>query len=106
MIIISKFNIGQKVRHKLLGFLGIIIDIDSQYFLIKKNIKNFFINKTNKKSPLYYVIMEDNNGYPIHTYLSENQLSLEIKKKYIKNSLIYKLYKKIKKKIKKLKLKN
>ncbi len=33
MIIASKFGIGQQVRHKLLGYLGVIVDIDVEYSL-------------------------------------------------------------------------
>lgn len=30
-MITSKFGIGQQVRHKLLGSLGVVIDIDPEY---------------------------------------------------------------------------
>lgn len=32
-MIASKFGIGQQVRHKLLGYLGVVIDIDPEYSL-------------------------------------------------------------------------
>ncbi|WP_226374937.1 heat shock protein HspQ, partial [Pectobacterium quasiaquaticum] len=32
-MIISKFGLGQQIRHKLLGFPGVIIDIDPEYSL-------------------------------------------------------------------------
>lgn len=32
-MITSKFGIGQQVRHKLLGSLGVVIDIDPEYAL-------------------------------------------------------------------------
>ncbi len=99
MIIHSKFNIGQIVIHKLLGFSGIIIDIDPIYSLKNKNIKN---NK--KKKPWYHVLIEDNNGNYLHIYLEEYQLSWKKKEKYEKSSL-NNIYKTIKKnKIKKNKL--
>ncbi len=103
MIINSKFNIGQQVRHKLLGFLGVIIDIDPIYSLNKKNkIKK----KKYKKLPWYHVIIEDNNGHHIHIYLSEDQLSWEIKKKHPKQKSLDKLSNIIKKQLKIYKLKN
>ncbi len=104
MIIYSKFNIGQQVRHKLLGFLGVIIDIDPIYSLTKKNKFKDNINK--KKLPWYHVIIEDKNGYPIHTYLSEDQLSWEINKKHPQQKLLDKLSYIIKKELKIYKLKN
>lgn len=32
-MIASKFGIGQQVRHTLLGFLGVVVDIDPEYSL-------------------------------------------------------------------------
>lgn len=32
-MIASKFGIGQQVRHSLLGFLGVVVDIDPEYSL-------------------------------------------------------------------------
>ncbi len=106
MILSCKFNIGQQVRHKLLGFLGVIIDIDPEYSLSEININELNIHNSFKKYPWYHVIMEDDNGYPIHTYLSEIQLSWEIQKKQPNKSSLYKLSKKIKKQFKIQKSKN
>ena len=33
MMITSKFGIGQQVRHSLLGYLGVVVDIDPVYSL-------------------------------------------------------------------------
>ena len=32
-MIASKFGIGQQVRHTLLGYLGVIVDVDPEYSL-------------------------------------------------------------------------
>ncbi len=107
MIISSKFNIGQQVRHKLLGFLGVIIDIDAEYSLFKnKKYKKTNINKKFRKFPWYHVVIEDNNGYPIHTYLAEFQLIWEFKKNHPNQPSLDKLSKKIKKQFKFKKIKN
>ncbi len=103
MITYSKFNIGQQVRHKLLGFLGVIIDVDPIYSLNNKK-KNTKKNKS--KLPWYHVIIEDNNGYPIYIYLSEEQLSWEINKKHPKQKLLDYLSYKIKQQLKIYKSKN
>lgn len=77
-MITSKFNIGQQVRHKLLGALGVIIDIDPEYSLnILPNHDELGAHEQLRYSPWYHVVMEDNEGYPIHTYLAEIQLALE-----------------------------
>lgn len=76
-MIISKFSIGQQVRHKLLGYLGVIIDIDPEYSLEKPTVDEVTENDTLRKAPWYHVVMEDDNGKPIHTYLAEIQLGYE-----------------------------
>jgi heat shock protein HspQ len=32
-MIASKYGIGQQVRHSLLGYLGVVVDIDPEYSL-------------------------------------------------------------------------
>ncbi len=99
IIISSKFNIGEQVEHKLLGLTGVIIDIDPKYSLNNSsNAKK--INKSLKKKPWYHIIIEDHNGYPMHIYLSETQLSWKIKEEYSEKTSLDKLSKIIKKQIK------
>lgn len=76
-MIFSKFGIGQQVRHKLLGYLGVIIDVDPEYSLEKPTIDEVTKNDALRKAPWYHVVMEDDNGKPIHTYLAEVQLGYE-----------------------------
>lgn len=76
-MISSKFGIGQQVRHKLLGYLGVIIDVDPEYSLEKPTLDEITENNTLRKSPWYHVVMEDEEGKPMHTYLSEVQLGYE-----------------------------
>ncbi|URJ24917.1 heat shock protein HspQ [Candidatus Blochmannia ocreatus (nom. nud.)] len=76
-MILSKFSIGQQVRHKLLGYLGVIIDVDPEYSLDKPMLDEITKNDSLKKSPWYHVVMEDEEGKPIHTYLAEAQLGYE-----------------------------
>lgn len=76
-MIISKFGIGQQVRHRLLGYLGVIIDVDPEYSLEKPTLDEVTKNDTLRKSPWYHVVMEDETGKPIHTYLAEAQLGYE-----------------------------
>lgn len=76
-MIASKFGIGQQVRHKLLGYLGVVIDVDPEYSLEKLDLDEITTNDSLRKSPWYHVVMEDETGKPIHTYLSEVQLGYE-----------------------------
>jgi heat shock protein HspQ len=77
MMIASKFGIGQQVRHSLLGYLGVIIDIDPEYSLDESSDDEVAVNDDLRASPWYHVVMEDDDGEPVHTYLAEAQLQNE-----------------------------
>jgi heat shock protein HspQ len=76
-MIASKFGIGQQVRHTLLGYLGVIVDIDPEYSLAEPEEDEIAANDELRAAPWYHVVMEDDDGQPIHTYLAEAQLSSE-----------------------------
>lgn len=77
-MIASKFGIGQQVRHTLLGYLGVIVDIDPEYALDEPLEDELAVNAELRYSPWYHVVMEDDDGDAVHTYLAEAQLSSEI----------------------------
>lgn len=76
-MIASKFGIGQQVRHKLLGYLGVIIDVDPEYSLEKPSLDDIAADDSLRTAPWYHVVMEDEEGKPAHTYLAEAQLGYE-----------------------------
>jgi heat shock protein HspQ len=77
-MIASKFGIGQQVRHSLLGYLGVIVDIDPVYSLDEPAEDEMAVNDQLRAAPWYHVVMEDDDGQPVHTYLAEAQLSGEL----------------------------
>jgi heat shock protein HspQ len=76
-MIASKFGIGQQIRHRLHGYLGVVIDIDPEYSLEPPQPDEVANNETLRLSPWYHVVIEDDEGHPIHTYLAEAQLTYE-----------------------------
>ena len=72
-MIASKFGIGQQVRHSLLGYLGVVVDIDPVYSLSEPSPDELAVNDELRAAPWYHVVMEDDNGLPVHTYLAEAQ---------------------------------
>ncbi|AEI74697.1 Heat shock protein hspQ [Candidatus Moranella endobia PCVAL] len=76
-MIVSKFGIGQQVRHKLLGYLGVIIDVDPEYSLEQPLLDEVVVDDSLRAAPWYHVIMEDEDGKPVHTYLAEAHLGYE-----------------------------
>lgn len=76
-MIICKFSIGQQIRHKLLGYPGVVIDIDPEYSLQSPTWEELDAHDTLRAAPWYHVVMEDEQGQPMHTYLAEAQLVQE-----------------------------
>nr|BET44725.1 MAG: heat shock protein HspQ [Candidatus Aschnera chinzeii] len=100
MIATSKFSIGQQVQHKLLGYHGVIIDVDAVYSLAKLEDDSISKNKTLSSSPWYHVVMEDDNGDPIHTYLAEAQITYKNENDYDEQSSLKELSESIKNQLK------
>ena len=67
-MIASKFGIGQQVRHKLLGYLGVVIDIDPEYSMEQPKADEIAANTDLRFAPWYHVVMEDEEGQPVHTW--------------------------------------
>ncbi|WP_075181155.1 heat shock protein HspQ [Pantoea sp. 1.19] len=76
-MIASKFGIGQQVRHKLLGFLGVVVDVDAEYSLDDPHPEALANSAIRRDAPWYHVVTEDDDGQQVHTYLAEAQLSGE-----------------------------
>lgn len=81
-MIASKFSIGQQVRHNLLGYLGVVIDVDAVYALVEPAADKLVMSSVIRNSPWYHVVMQDNSGQPIQIYLSEAQLSGETQREH------------------------
>ncbi len=58
----------QQVRHSLLGYLGVVVDIDPVYSLSEPSPDELAVNDELRAAPWYHVVMEDDNGLPVHTY--------------------------------------
>lgn len=76
-MIVSKFGIGQQVRHVLLGYLGVIVDIDPEYAFNEPQEDDLAVHSSLRTAPWYHVVMENDDGQTVHTYLAEAQLSGE-----------------------------
>ena len=77
-MIASKFGLGQQVRHQLLGFLGVVVDVDPEYSLEDPQIADVADGESLRDAPWYHVVMENEEGETVHTYLAEAQLSWEL----------------------------
>ena len=77
-MITSKFTIGQRVKHKLLGCLGVILDVDPNYSLATSKLAETNLHDCLLDLPWYHVIIEDEKGETVHTYLAEAQLEFDV----------------------------
>lgn len=77
-MIASKYGIGQQVRHQLLGFLGVIVDVDPEYSLTDPAIDEVDGGEALRATPWYHVVMEDEDGHTVQTYLAEAQIAWEL----------------------------
>ncbi|MFV2444436.1 heat shock protein HspQ, partial [Escherichia coli] len=76
-MIASKFGIGQQVRHSLLGYLGVVVYSDPVYSLSEPSPDELAVTDELRAAPWSHVVMEEDNGLPVHTYLAEAQLRSE-----------------------------
>lgn len=77
-MIAAKFGIGQQVRHKTFGYLGVVVDVDPEYSLAKPKVETLDIEDKQRNAPWYYVVAEDNRGEAVHAYVAEVQLDKEL----------------------------
>ena len=76
-MIASKFGVGQQVRHRLSGVLGVIVDVDAEYSLDEPKLEEVGAAEKLRAAPWYHVVMEDEEGEQVHTYVAEIQLAGE-----------------------------
>lgn len=50
-MIASKYGIGQQVRHTLLGYLGVVVDIDPEYSLDKPSADELAVDEDLRGAP-------------------------------------------------------
>lgn len=50
-MIASKFGIGQQVRHTLLGYLGVVVDIDPEYSLDEPSADDLAVDAALRAAP-------------------------------------------------------
>lgn len=105
-MIASKFGIGQQVRHTLLGYLGVIVDVDPEYSLAEPEEDEIAANDELRAAPWYHVVMEDDDGQPIHTYLAEEQLSSETRDEHPEQPSLDELAKTIRQQLQAPRLRN
>lgn len=104
-MIASKFGIGQQVRHTLLGYLGVVVDIDPSIPLMNRQQTIWPLTQS-RAAPRYHVVMEGDDGQPVHTYLAEAQLSGELQDEHPEQPTMDELAQTIRKQLQAPRLRN
>ena len=72
----AKFSVGEKVKHELLQYRGVILDVDAAFDSTEDWYeKNAKISKPSKKQPWYHVLVHDSSHV---TYVAEQNLSHDV----------------------------
>ncbi|QBS43619.1 heat shock protein HspQ [Nocardia sp. CS682] len=72
----AKFAVGDRVRHVSIGRHGVVVAVDTEYSPAHDE-NDLSLNPSVRDSPWYRVTLEDENGQPVETYLSESQIDSE-----------------------------
>ncbi|MFI6172533.1 heat shock protein HspQ [Nocardia sp. NPDC051052] len=71
-----KFAIGDRVRHVSMGHHGVVVAVDKEHSTAHDS-NDLSLNQAIRASPWYKVTLEDEQGQPVDSYLSESQLDSE-----------------------------
>ncbi|CAK9884629.1 MAG: Heat shock protein HspQ [Candidatus Erwinia impunctatus] len=73
-MIVTKFSLGERVKHQLHGFIGVVVDVDAVFSLDENQFEGFTGSDSLRHFPWYHVVMVNEQGETVQTYLAEAQL--------------------------------
>lgn len=104
-MIASKFGIGQQVPFPV-RLPQVVVDIDPEYSLDEPSPDELAVNDELRAAPWYHVVMEDDDGQPVHTYLAEAQLRSEMRDEHPEQPSMDELARTIRKQLQAPRLRN
>ena len=78
----ARFDIGQLVRHRLFGYRGVIVDVDSVFSGMEEWYEAVARTRPPKDQPWYHVLVSESNG---QTYVAERNLEADPSREPIKH---------------------
>ncbi|MCZ7583834.1 MAG: heat shock protein HspQ [Deltaproteobacteria bacterium] len=70
----AKFSVGQIIRHKLFGYRGVIVDVDSTFNGTEEWYEQMARTRPPKDAPWYHVLVDDQ---AMETYVAERNLEAD-----------------------------
>lgn len=89
----------------MLGYLGVVVDIDPEYSLDEPSADELAVNAEPRRAPVSCGDGGD-DGQPVHTYLAEAQLSSELQDEHPEQPTMDELAQTIRKQLQAPRLRN
>ena len=105
-MIASKFRYRQRIPPYALRLQASRYRYQSRYSLAEPEEDEIAANDELRAAPWYHVVMEDDDGQPIHTYLAEAQLSSETRDEHPEQPSLDELAKTIRQQLQAPRLRN
>lgn len=81
----AKFNIGQKVRHNLFGYRGVVLDVDAVFGLSEEWYARNGKSKPAKDAPWYHVLVHDTSQM---AYVAQMNLQSDMTEEEIEHPVV------------------
>ena len=70
----AKFAVGHKVKHELLGYRGIVLDVDAAFSHSDEWYEKTDDSRPTKEQPWYQILVHDSDSM---TYVAEQNLTVD-----------------------------
>jgi len=84
-LVSAKYGMGQKVRHRLFDYRGVVLDVDSRFQLSDEWYEMMAKTLPSKDEPWYHVLVHDSAQV---TYVAEENLLLDASEEAIEHPVI------------------
>jgi heat shock protein HspQ len=81
----AKFSLGQKVRHQLFDYRGVVLDVDSNFQLSEEWYEKMAKTMPSKDEPWYHVLVHESSQV---TYVAEANLAADASEDEIEHPVI------------------
>ena len=81
----AKYNIGQKIRHRLFEYRGVVLDVDSRFQLSDEWYAEMAKNMPSKDEPWYHVLVHESAQM---TYVAEANITFDNSQDQIEHPVV------------------
>mgnify|MGYP000550943251 CR=1 FL=1 len=81
----ARYGMGQKIKHRLFDYRGVVLDVDSRFQLSDEWYDKMAKSKPAKDEPWYHVLVHDSAQM---TYVAEANLDYDVSKEAVEHPVI------------------